>query len=112
MSIKSDLLRGNTDAIILSILSKEDCYGYKLNQIISSKTDGKFELKEATLYSAFKRLEKAKFISSYWGKESVNARRRYYEITQNGKNKLSELKSDWYETKKYVDILIEEDTYE
>lgn len=112
MSIKSDLLRGNTDAIILSVLSNEDCYGYKINQIISSKTDGKFELKEATLYSAFKRLEKAKFIVPYWGKESTNARRRYYEITQTGINKLAELKADWHETKKYIDILTEEDTDE
>ena len=58
MSITSDLLRGHTDTIILSQLIKGDTYGYAINKVIKEKTNNMYELKEATLYSAFRRLEK------------------------------------------------------
>lgn len=112
MSIQSDLLRGSTDTIILSLLSKEDCYGYRVNQIVSEKTDDKFGFKEATLYSAFKRLEKANLITSYWGEEGAGARRRYYKITEEGVEKLAELRADWNEIKNYIDLLIREEENE
>ena len=77
MSITSDLLRGHTDTIILSQLIKGDTYGYAINKVIKEKTNNMYELKEATLYSAFRRLEKLGYISSYWGNEDKGARRRY-----------------------------------
>ena len=64
MSITSDLLRGHTDTIILSQLIKGDTYGYAINKVIKENTDNMYELKEATLYSAFRRLEQAGYISS------------------------------------------------
>ena len=56
MSIASDIIRGHTDAIILARLSAGDSYGYEINKAILRKTNGRYELKEATLYTAFKRL--------------------------------------------------------
>ena len=59
MSITSDLLRGHTETIILKLLIQKDSYGYEINKSIQEKTNNLFELKEATLYSAFRRLETA-----------------------------------------------------
>ncbi|NLL00361.1 MAG: PadR family transcriptional regulator, partial [Clostridiales bacterium] len=59
MSITSDLIRGHTETIILAQLYNDDSYGYEINKAIQQKTDGEYELKEATLYSAFRRLEQA-----------------------------------------------------
>ena len=56
MSITSDILRGHTEAIILSSLLEQDSYGYQINKDIMKKTNNAYELKEATLYSAFRRL--------------------------------------------------------
>ena len=67
MSIASDLIRGHTDTIILSQLMAGDSYGYQINKNIQEKTNQEYELKEATLYSAFRRLEQAGYICSYWG---------------------------------------------
>lgn len=64
MSITSDILRGHTEAIILSHLLEQDSYGYQINKDIMKKTDNRCELKEATLYSAFRRLEQAGYILS------------------------------------------------
>ena len=106
MSITSDLLRGHTDTIILNELIKGDSYGYAINKVIKEKTNNLYELKEATLYSAFRRLEKAELITSYWGDEESGARRRYYSITEMGRKIYEQNKLDWEEAKNIIDSLI------
>lgn len=110
MSIASDLIRGHTETIILASLSHEDSYGYQINKSIQQKTNSQYELKEATLYSAFRRLEENGCISSYWGNENSGARRRYYTITDYGKKVLNDLKKEWHNAKTIIDLLIEEDS--
>ena len=106
MSITSDLIRGHTDTIILSVLEKSDNYGYKINRMIYRITNGAYELKEATLYTAFKRLEESGCISSYWGDEATGARRRYYTITNHGRTVYRRLLGEWEETKSLIDRLV------
>lgn len=108
MSITGDLIRGHTDAIILSRLLRSDSYGYEINKEISTLSGGKFELKEATLYTAFKRLEEAGFIASYWGGSGAGARRRYYTITRQGVAESQRMREEWEETKEMMDKLLEE----
>ena len=107
MSIASDLIRGHTDTIILARLIDEDNYGYEINKSIQQRTGGDYELKEATLYTAFRRLEQAGCISSYWGDEQTGARRRYYSITETGREVYKGLIDDWKTAKKMIDKLIE-----
>ncbi len=110
MSIAGDLIRGHTDAIILARLLRADSYGYEINKIISTLSSGRFELKEATLYTAFKRLEDAGYIASYWGSSGAGARRRYYTITAAGRDASHRLLAEWEETKEIMDkLLIAED---
>jgi len=107
MSIASDLIRGHTDTIILARLVNGDNYGYEINKSIQQRTEGKYELKEATLYTAFRRLEQAGCISSYWGDEQTGARRRYYSITDNGREAYEGLITEWKTAKAMIDKLIE-----
>lgn len=110
MSVASDLIRGHTDTIILSLLSIGDSYGYKINKDIMRLTGNRFEFKEATLYSAFRRLEQAGLIASYWGDEKTGsgqgARRRYYVITDAGRKRYKENIADWERTRSIVDNLL------
>lgn len=111
MSIASDLIRGHTETIILASLIHRDSYGYEINRAIQQKTAGQYELKEATLYAAFRRLEADGCIASYWGDENTGARRRYYAITTRGRLTLARLKAEWETAKELIDTLIaEEDT--
>ncbi len=109
MSIASDLIRGHTETIILSNLLQHDSYGYQINKAIQQKTSGQYELKEATLYTAFRRLEEAGCITSYWGDESSGARRRYYAITTRGRLTFARLKAEWDTAKELIDALIAEE---
>ncbi len=70
MSIRSDIIRGHTETIILAHLIKGNSYGYEINKSIKDKTDNKYELNDATLYCAFRRLEQLGYISSYWGERN------------------------------------------
>lgn len=109
MSIAGDLIRGHTDAVILARLRRGDSYGYEINKTIVSLSDRRFELKEATLYTAFKRLEEQGLITSYWGDSGAGARRRYYSITPAGMETSRRLNEEWDETKEIMDKLLEEE---
>ncbi|MGE5583463.1 MAG: PadR family transcriptional regulator [Bacillota bacterium] len=104
--ISSDLLRGHTDTIVLKILSEHDSYGYEIYKKIIEKSEGLYELKEATLYSSFRRLEEEGNITSYWGDETLGGRRKYYRITALGENTYRLNKEDWEFTKRIIDKLI------
>ncbi|MDD7675764.1 MAG: PadR family transcriptional regulator [Eubacteriales bacterium] len=106
MSITADLLRGNTDAIILARLTESDSYGYQINKSIREATNGRYELKEATLYTAFRRLEEAGCICSYWGDGDSGARRRYYSITRHGTEVYNNYVSDWNEACDIISRLV------
>ena len=56
--ISTDLIRGHTDTIILNILRQGDSYGYEIYKKIIELSGNQYELKEATLYTAFRRLER------------------------------------------------------
>ncbi len=106
MSITSDIIRGHTEPIILAHLLEGDSYGYQINKEIMEKTNNLYELKEATLYTAFRRLEQAQLIIPYWGDQEVGARRRYYSITEKGREAYREYKKDWENAKLIIDTLI------
>jgi len=106
--MSSDLLRGNTDTIVLNILADGDAYGFEIYNRILEKTDGQYEPKETTLYSSYKRLEADGDIDSYWGDETQGARRKYYRITAKGRKVLAQGLRDWKFTQKIINDLLEE----
>lgn len=105
-NISSDLIRGNIDTIILGILYEKDSYGYEIIKTIKEKSNGTYELKEPTLYSSVKRLEKHSLVESYWGDESQGGRRKYYKITKEGIKAYKHNYEAWNNAKEIIDKLI------
>lgn len=106
MSITADLIRGHTDTIILAALLDGDSYGYRINRALGDLSGGRYEFKEATLYTAFRRLEEEGYIRSYWGSEETGARRRYYTITPEGRAAYDRLMEEWREASELIERLI------
>jgi DNA-binding PadR family transcriptional regulator len=106
--LSSDLLRGHTDTIVLRILMRGDAYGFEIYNRIRERSGGCYELKETTLYSSYKRLEAEGCISSYWGDETQGARRKYYRITDKGRQMFKRNLRDWKFTQKIINKLLEE----
>ena len=65
VEISSDVIRGYNDTMILYILRKAPSYGYEISKQIKQLSDGKYIIKETTLYSAFTRMEKNGYIESF-----------------------------------------------
>lgn len=90
------------DFCVLAHLSKGDTYGYELNQALL----GPLELSESTLYPVLRRLSKDGYLDTY--DEAFDGRnRRYYTITDSGKNILIEYSESWKEFKRRIDKLVE-----
>ena len=106
MALSADILRGYTDTILLKCLDGGDSYGYQMIKQISEKSAGALQLKEPTLYTAFRRLTQEGLIDSYWGDEMSGARRRYYRLTDQGRERLSSDQEAWRETKRVLDTLL------
>jgi len=104
--LSSDLLRGHTDTIILGLLADGDQYGYGITKMVLEHSGGLYELKEATMYSSLKRLEKNGYITSYWGDETQGGRRRYYHVTPSGRELYRSNKKNWDYAKKILDRLL------
>ncbi len=103
----ADLLRGHTDTIVLGTLRRADRYGYEIHKAIRDRTGGEYEIKEATLYASFRRLERDGLVESYWGDESQGGRRKYYRITDAGRAVYTRNVADWRTTKQIIDTLLD-----
>ncbi|MGX6978618.1 PadR family transcriptional regulator [Vagococcus elongatus] len=104
--ISSDMIRGYNDPIILSILTDGDSYGYEISKKIREMSEGKYIIKETTLYSAFARLQKNGLITSYPGDETFGKKRTYYKITAKGLEFLIEKREEWEVTQEVVKIFL------
>ncbi|WFR59426.1 PadR family transcriptional regulator [Anaerocolumna sp. AGMB13025] len=105
--ISSDLIRGHIDTIILRVLIDGDNYGYEIIKAIFKSSDGEYELKEPSLYTSLKRLEKLSYIQSYWGDETQGGRRKYYKITVTGKAAYDNAVTAWNAAVKTINKLIQ-----
>lgn len=94
MNIKKELTKGSSAMLVLSVLEKEDLYGYMIVKRISEKSSNVFTLKEGTLYPILHNFEENGYVKSYWV-EADGRNRKYYKITKKGIKTLSEAKEEW-----------------
>ena len=88
--------------LILAIVDREDSYGYEISQTIKLAAN----IKESTLYPILKKLEKAGYMSTY-SQEYQGRKRKYYSITQEGKEQLQFLNEEWLTYKETLDGILE-----
>jgi PadR family transcriptional regulator, regulatory protein PadR len=89
-----DLLRGSLDLMVLSVLAGGSTYGYDLQQRILEASGELVQLQAGTLYPLLHRLEADKLIRSRW-EDSTGRKRKWYEITAAGKQRLQTQTAEW-----------------
>ena len=107
--ISSDIIRGYNDTMILYLLLDRPSYGYEISKMIRMMTDGKYIMKETTLYSAFNRMEKNGYIEAFSMNAENGKRRTYYRITDSGRAYYEEKRQEWGLTKDVVERFIAPD---
>lgn len=88
--------------LILTIVDTQDSYGYEISQTIKMVAD----IKESTLYPILKKLEKAGFVITYT-QEYQGRKRKYYSITESGKEQMQYLNKEWLSYRDTIDGIIE-----
>ena len=94
------------DTIILRTLQESDKYGLEMLNEIKSLSDELYSLKQPTLYSSLKRLEKQGYIISYPGSETKGANRTYYKLTEMGISMLESDQKQWEFSRTIIDKLL------
>ena len=91
------------DALVLSVVAKEDTYGYKITQEIREA----MEMSESTLYPVLRRLLKSECLTTY-DQEYLGRNRRYYQITVKGKEQLKLYREEWLVYRDKINNIISE----
>lgn len=90
------LKRGIFEIIVLKIISKEPTYGYQLLSDMDKGSGGLFKMREGTLYPILYRLEDDGMIRSEWSiPKDKEISKKYYVITEAGRETLKELIDLW-----------------
>lgn len=110
MEFDKEILKGYVDTIIVSVLLKEDLYGYEIAKRIKEMSRINFEMKETTLYVSLKRLEKKGYLIGYWNDNegTGGGRRRYYHVSDEGKSFFKDRVSEWKNLKLFLSSFMEE----
>jgi DNA-binding PadR family transcriptional regulator len=93
-AMDSRLLSGTVDTLLLEVISGGATYGYEIAQTVLARSRGYFELTEGSLYPALHRLERQKYLESFW-KEADGRERKYYRLTPAGRVALAAKKKEW-----------------
>ena len=92
---QQEMLKGNTETLLLALLELEPMYGYRIVKEVEQRSSGYFAFKEGTLYPALHRLARANLVESRWQDTPNSVRRRYYHITAKGRQALADRLKEW-----------------
>lgn len=96
--------KGVLKLCVLVLLDKKDRYGYELVQKISDQ----IEISEGTVYPLLRRLTKEEYFTTYLKESKEGPSRKYYSLTDKGKNYLQELLQEWKDFSNGVNQIIKE----
>lgn len=97
-----ELVKGSTSLLVLQLLNERDMYGYELVKEMDKRSDHNLQMKEGTLYPALHKMEKQAYIEYYWVHQEKGPARKYYRITEEGKEILTERTTEWH---RYVQVM-------
>jgi len=106
-SIDRELKRGSLELIVLHLLSPGEAYGYEIVSKLTAQTNGALEVTDGTLYPVLYRLEEAGFIEPHWETPERGVHRKYYRITDVGKEERGRLTAEWREFAAGLDAILD-----
>jgi len=107
MPQRRELMKGNTDSLLLSLIGQQPMYGYQILKELERRSQGYFKFKEGTLYPALHRLERAGLLVGKWHMLPSGRQRRYYYLTDKGHRLLVEKMSQWQDFLTAMNLIIQ-----
>lgn len=103
--MNTQLKKGVLELCVLSIVDKKDCYGYELVDEISKN----IEISDGTIYPILRRLTQEGFFTTYLKESSEGPPRKYYRLTELGKQTKDELEREWFHFIDAVNNIVKEE---
>lgn len=102
--IPSQMLKGLLEGCILEIMNQQETYAYVISRELAKCGFG--EISEGTIYPIILRLQKKELISATLKDSESGPARKYYRLTEQGKQELEEFKRNWTELSSAVNQLL------
>ncbi len=93
--LSKELMASSLAPMVLIILRGQENYGYEIIQQLRTQTGGHLTVAEGTLYPVLKKMETKGWIEGVWKKSETGRERRYYTLTDCGKQELEQQYSQW-----------------
>jgi len=100
----SQLLRGTLDAAVLAVVAERDGYGYDVLRRL--RAVGMTEVGDASVYGTLRRLYRSGALTSYVMPSDEGPHRRYYGITERGRDQLEEARTVWADFSRILSTLL------
>jgi transcriptional regulator len=95
--LTDELKKGTTPLLVLALLEVQPRHGYELSKLLDQQSRGVVHIHAASLYPLLYRLEKDGWVKGRWVERPEHRRRRYYQITAEGRRQLSAQRREWME---------------
>jgi PadR family transcriptional regulator PadR len=105
-SIERELKRGSLELIVLHLLASGEAYGYEIVSKLTAETNGALEVTDGTLYPVLYRLERAGYVTVRWETQERGVPRKYYALTDTGRDELARLTYEWTSFAKAMNKLL------
>lgn len=102
-----EIMKGSIDILLLSLVNRRDMYGYEMVKTLKDISNELYNMSEGTLYPALKRLENKEWLASYWESSESGGRRKYYRITEDGKQVLNKKLKEWNQINNLIKVCSE-----
>jgi len=107
--IERELKRGSLELIVLHLLAPGEAYGYEIVTKLTNRTNGALEVTDGTLYPVLYRLERAGYVTVRWETPERGVPRKYYQLTDSGRDELKALEQEWTTFVKAMSKLLKQD---
>lgn len=95
MSLLNQLRKGSTPMLILNLLVEREMYGYEIMRELERRSGQYFSMNASLLYPTLHKLERDGFLESEWRSPAGSRRRKYYQVTQRGRQRLAKDRAAW-----------------
>jgi DNA-binding PadR family transcriptional regulator len=104
--MRPELLKGNLDLLLLTILKERPAHGYAVIEELRRRSEKAFDLPEGTVYPALHRMERAGLLTSHWS-EGEGRKRRVYQVSGVGEQALDAKQAEWQKFNRSVRLVLD-----
>ncbi len=102
-----EMKKGSVELLLLTLLQDEARHGYDIGKLIETRSGGRLQFRISSLYPILCRMEDRGWIKGRWVEKEGQRRRRYYRLTDEGRDALARQQETWEEFTTAVNLVLQ-----